>query len=72
MYLLKSTFKTFDIIAGSETRVSEKMSLTSNANLNNTFKSTPTESTVGGTMLYISNHLSYKPQIDLNMYKTIK
>ena len=36
MYLLKSTFKTFDIIAVSETRVSEKMSLTSNANLNNT------------------------------------
>ena len=28
-----------------------------------------TESSAGGTMLYISNHLSYKPQTDLNMCK---
>ena len=29
---------------------------------------TPTESSAGGTLLYISNHLSYKPCVDLNMY----
>ena len=29
---------------------------------------TPTESSAGGTLLYISNHLSYKPCVDLNMH----
>ena len=62
----------FDIIAVSETRISKKTSLTSNINLNNySFESTPTESTAGGIMLYISNRLSYKPRIYLNMYKKI-
>ena len=48
----------------------EKTSLTSNINLNNySFEFTPTESTAGGTLLYIANHLSYKPRNDLNLYK---
>ena len=63
-------YKNFDIIAVSETRISKKTSLTSNINLNNySFEATPTESTAGGTMLYVSNRLSYKPRTDLNMYK---
>ena len=63
-------YKNFDIIAVSETRISKKTSLTSNINLNNySFETTPTESTAGGTMLYVSNRLSYKPRTDLNMYK---
>ena len=33
------------------------------------FWPTPTESTAGGTMLHLSNGLSYKPPNDLNMYK---
>ena len=33
---------------------------------------TPTESTAGGTMLYIANHLAYKPRHDLKIYKTNK
>ena len=70
MYLLKCTNKNFDIIAVIETRISKKTSLTSNIDLNNySFKTTPTESTAGGTMLYVSNRLSYKPGTDLNMYK---
>ena len=70
MYLLKCTNKNFDIIAVSETRISKKTSLTSNINLNNYyFETTPTESTAGGTMLYVSNRLSYKSRTDLNMYK---
>ena len=30
---------------------------------------TPTESSAGGTLLYIANHLSYKSRNDLNIYK---
>ena len=33
-------------------------------------KYTWTESTVGGTILYKANHLTYKPRIDLNFCKT--
>ena len=35
-------------------------------------KHTPTELSAGGTLLYISNHLIYKPRKDLNlkMYKS--
>ena len=39
-------------------------------NLNNySFKFTPTETSVGGTLLYIANHLSYKCCNALNIYK---
>ena len=70
MYLLKCTNKNFDIIAIGETRISKKTSLTSNINLNNYhFELTPAELWTGGTMLYISNRLSYKPRTDLNMYE---
>ena len=66
LYLLKCTNKSFDIIAVSETRISKKTSLTSNVNLSNySFESFPTESTVGGTMLYICNRLSYNKELTL-------
>ena len=69
-YLLKCTNKSFDIIAASETRISTKTSLTCNINLKNySFESTPTESSAGGTLLYISNRLSYIPRFDLNIVK---
>ena len=39
-------------------------------NLNNySFEFTPTETSAGGTLLYIANHLSYKCCNDLNIYK---
>ena len=70
-HLLKCTNKVFDIVAVSETRIMKKTSLTSNISLNNySFECTPTESTAGGTLLYIANHLSYKSCNDLNLYKT--
>ena len=70
VYLLKCTNKNSDITAVSETRISKETSLSSNVKLKNNFlKSILTESTAGGTMLFISNHLSFKPIIDLNMYK---
>ena len=38
--------------------------------LNNySFEFTPTETSAGGTLLYIANHLSYKCRNDLNIYK---
>ena len=51
----------FDIIAISETTITKQVSLLNNLNLNNySFEFTPTETSAGGTLLYIANHLSYK------------
>ena len=69
-HLLKCANKIFDIVAISETRIMRKTSLTSNINLNNfSFEFTPSESTAGGTLLYIANHFTYKSRSDLNLYK---
>ena len=69
-YLLKSTNKNFDIIAITETRTRKDISITNNLSLNNySFGLTSTESSAGSTLLYIANHLSYKPHNDLNIYK---
>ena len=69
-HLLSSTKKVFDIIAVSETRITKQISLLNNLNLNHySFEFTPTETSAGGTLLYIANHLSYKCRNDLNIYK---
>ena len=58
-HLLSCTRKTFDIIAISKTRIIKNISLLNNLNLNNySFEFTPTETSSGGTLLYIANHLS--------------
>ena len=69
-HLLNCTKIFFDIIAISETRITKQVSLLNNLNLNNySFKFTPTETSAGGTLVYIANHLSYKCRNDLNIYK---
>ena len=69
-HLLSSTKNVFDIIAVSETRITKQVSLLNNLNLNHySFEFTPTETSPGGTLLYIANHLSYKCRNDLNIYK---
>ena len=69
-YLLSSTKTVFNIIAVSETRTTKQISLLKNLNLNHySFEFTPTETSAGGTLLYIANHLSYKCRNDLNIYK---
>ena len=69
-HLLSSTKKVFDIIAVSDTRITKEVSLLNNLNLNHySFEFTPTETSAGGTLLYIANHLSYKCRNDLNIYK---
>ena len=69
-HLLNYPKKIFDIIAISETRITKQVSLSNNLNLNNyCFEFTPTETSAGGTLLYIANHLSNKCLNDLNIYK---
>ena len=59
----------FDIIPISETRITKQVFLSNNSNLNNySFDFTPTETSTGGTLLYIANHLSDKCRNDLNIY----
>ena len=58
---MSCTKKNFDIIAISETRIIKQVSLLNNLNLNNySFEFTPADTSAGGTLLYIANHLSYK------------
>ena len=69
-HLLSCTNKIFDIIAITETRIKENVSITNNLSIKNySIEFTPTESSAGGTLLYIANHLSYKPRQDLNIHK---
>ena len=56
-------------MAISETRITKQVSLSNNLNLNYSFEFTPTETSAGGALLYIANHLSYKCRSDLNIYK---
>ena len=58
------------MVAVTETRITKQTSLTTNIKLRNyAIEFTPTESSAGGTLLYIAGHLSYKPRPDLNIYK---
>ena len=63
-------YKEIDIIAVSETRITKKVSLLNNLNLNNdSFEFTPNEACAGSTLLYIANHLLYQCRNELNIYK---
>ena len=51
-----------------ETRITKNVSLTNNLTMNNFwFEFTPTDSSAGGTLLYIANHLPYKTCLDINI-----
>ena len=71
-YLLKTTNMNFDIIAISETRITKNINnILPNINLNNyAFEFTPTESSAGGTLIYVANHVAYKLRTDLQICKT--
>ena len=59
-----------DIIAISEIRITKQLSLLNDLNLNNySSEFTPTETSAGGTLLFIANHLLNKCCNDLNIYK---
>ena len=40
-----------------------------NINIQNSYEFTPTESTTGRTLLYITDHLAYQKRNDLNLYE---
>ena len=71
-YFIKTTNHTFDVIAISDSRIKSNMDITTNINnlSNYSIEYTTTEIHAGGTLLYISNDLAYKPRKDLNIYKT--
>ena len=69
-YLLKTTNMDFDIIAIADTRITKNINKITNFNINNyVFEFIPTESSTGGTVIYIANHLAYKPRTDFQIYK---
>ena len=69
-HLLKSSNKSFDVTAITETRIRKDISITSNFSLSNySLELTPTESSAGCTLLYIANHLPYKPRKNLLLLK---
>ena len=70
-HFLSSTNKSFDVTAIVETRMIKNVLLTNNLTMNNfSLEFNPTESSAGGTLLYIANHLSYKTCFDLNIYES--
>ena len=65
--------KKIDAIVITETQIAKDASLTSNLTMKNfSFKFTLPESSAGGTLLYTTTHVSYKPHSDLNIYKNNK
>ena len=68
-HFLNCTQKIFDIIAISKRRIKKQVSLLNSLNLNNhSFDFPPTETSAGGTLLYIAIYLSYnKCHNDLNI-----
>ena len=60
----------FDIIALTESRIVKDYPISTHTELPNyVIEHTPTESTCGGSLLYISKNLCYKPRPDLLIYK---
>ena len=67
--LLSQVDTKFDIICISESRISKKNSLTSNIDIQrDNIEQTPTESSAGGSLIYISQKLSYKLREDLQIH----
>ena len=70
-HLLKWTNKVFGMITVTETRITKQTFLTTNINLKNyAIEFAPTESSAGGSFLYIASQWPYKPHPDLNIFKS--
>ena len=69
--LLSTMQINFDVIAISETRITNHNKSSHNLDINNyNFDFCATDSTAGGTALYIKNSYSYTSRPDLTMYKS--
>ena len=65
---LNKNFDDLQHLLSHKTRITKQVSLLNNLNLNNdSFEFTPTETSGGGTLLYIANHLSYKCRNNLSI-----
>ena len=72
-FLLDKTKIDFDVIIISESKIKKDTSPINSINLKGySNESCPTESAVGGTLLHISNHVSYTPRNDLCIYKSTR
>ena len=71
-YLLDKTNIDFDVIGISESRIKKDKFPINSIHLKGYFYESPppTESAAGGTLLYVSNRLSYKPRNDLYIHKS--
>ena len=70
-YVLDKAKIDSDVIGISESRIKKDKSPINSINLKGySHESCPTESAAGGTLLYTSNNLSYKPRNDLCIYKS--
>ena len=68
--MIKSTDTNFNKTAISETRILKDNNIVKNINIPNlSHEFTSTESTAGGTLLYIADHLAYQNRNDLNLYE---
>ena len=69
--LLQTLKHNFDVIAISETKLQKNSQTTIDINIPNyQIEHTPTEAGKGGTLLYISDNLNYKPRKDLAIYES--
>ena len=72
-HLLSCTNKNFDVITITEIKITKSTSLTNNITMNNfLFLFLPYWIFNSGTLLYIADHLLYKPGLDLNVCKSNK
>ena len=70
VYMIKSTNINFDITAILETRILKDTNIVKNINIPNFyFEFTPNESTAGGSLLSIADHLANQNRNDFNLYK---
>ena len=70
-YLLDKTKIDFAVKGISESRIKKDKSTINSINLKGYYyESCSMESASGGTLLYISSHLPYKPRNDLSIYKS--
>ena len=71
--LLSELNVSFDILAITESRIKKDSSSAINLQLNNDLiKHTPTESSAGGTLLYINKRPSYQLRDHLKIYDPVK
>ena len=71
--LLRELNVSFDILAITETRIKKDSSSPINLQLSSySIEHTPTESSAGGILLYVSKKLSYQLRNDLRLYDPVK